>query len=33
MELVKKVTGETLNPQYFINYVREKFSYVYGIKS
>ncbi len=33
MELVKKVTGEALNPQYFINYVKEKFSYIYGIKS
>ncbi|MDK2838605.1 MAG: carboxypeptidase Taq [Thermosipho sp. (in: thermotogales)] len=29
MELIKMVTGETLNPQYFIDYVSEKYKEVY----
>ena len=29
IELVKMVTGEQLNPKYFINYVKEKFEKVY----
>ncbi len=31
-ELVEKVTGESLNPDYFINYVNNKFSTIYGLK-
>jgi carboxypeptidase Taq len=28
-ELVKKVTGENLNPDYFLNYIKEKYQIVY----
>ena len=31
-ELVEKATGEPLNPDYFIKYVNDKFSKVYGLK-
>jgi len=31
-ELVEKVTGEKLNSQYFIDYIKEKYSAIYGIK-
>ncbi len=31
-ELVKKVTGEPLNPKYFLNYIKSKYSKIYGIK-
>jgi carboxypeptidase Taq len=30
-ELLKKVTGETLNPKYFVDYIKEKFSAIYGL--
>ncbi|MDY6894755.1 MAG: carboxypeptidase M32, partial [Thermotogota bacterium] len=30
-ELLKKVTGETLNPKYFVEYIKEKFSAIYGL--
>ncbi|RKX76971.1 MAG: carboxypeptidase M32 [Spirochaetes bacterium] len=30
-ELVKRVTGEELNPDYFIKYLKEKYSEVYGL--
>ncbi|UCE14365.1 MAG: carboxypeptidase M32 [Candidatus Heimdallarchaeota archaeon] len=29
-ELVKKITGETINPKYFIKYLEEKYSKIYG---
>ncbi len=29
-ELVKNITGENLNPQYFINYLQEKYGTLYG---
>ena len=28
-EIIKQVTGETLNPKYFIEYIRNKFSKIY----
>ncbi|KKR62893.1 hypothetical protein A2361_02240 [Candidatus Woesebacteria bacterium RIFOXYB1_FULL_40_26] len=31
-ELVKKVTGEALNPKYFLNYIKDKYSKIYGVK-
>ncbi|MEW6070455.1 MAG: carboxypeptidase M32, partial [Candidatus Thermoplasmatota archaeon] len=31
-ELTKKVTGETLNPEYFIKYLKNKFGPLYGIE-
>lgn len=31
-DLVKHVTGEELNPQYFIRYLQEKFGPIYGVK-
>ena len=31
-ELVKKVTGEDLNPKYFLTYIKEKYSKIYGVK-
>jgi len=31
LELIKKVTGESLNPNYFIEYLEKKFYPVYGI--
>lgn len=30
-ELIKKVTGENLNPDYFIKYIKEKFYPIYGV--
>lgn len=30
-ELVQKVTGEKLNPQYFIDYIREKYNSIYNL--
>jgi carboxypeptidase Taq len=30
-ELVKKVTGESLNPQYFVNYLNEKYTKIYSL--
>ncbi|MFX1513771.1 MAG: carboxypeptidase M32, partial [Promethearchaeota archaeon] len=30
LDLIKHVTGEELNPQYFINYLTEKYSQLYG---
>ncbi|MFX1248896.1 MAG: carboxypeptidase M32 [Promethearchaeota archaeon] len=29
-ELIKKITGEEINPKYFINYLEEKYSKLYG---
>ncbi len=31
-ELTKRLTGEPLNEDYFINYLREKYSPIYGVK-
>lgn len=31
-ELVKKITGEELNPKYFLNYIKEKYSKIYSVK-
>ena len=31
-ELVKKVTGEKLDPKYFVDYLKEKYSRVYAVK-
>lgn len=31
-ELVRKVTGERLNPKYFLNYIKNKYSKIYGVK-
>jgi carboxypeptidase Taq len=30
-EIVKRVTGEELNPDYFIRYIKEKYSKIYGL--
>ena len=30
-ELIKKITGEEIKPKYFIEYLNEKFSKIYGI--
>ncbi len=30
LDLIKHVTGEELNPQYFLNYLTEKYSKIYG---
>jgi carboxypeptidase Taq len=30
-ELLKKATGETLNPKYFVDYIKEKFSEIYQL--
>ncbi len=30
-ELIKKITGENLNPEYFINYVQDKYYPIYGL--
>ncbi|MDI6917343.1 MAG: carboxypeptidase M32 [Thermoplasmatales archaeon] len=30
-ELTKKITGETLNPEHFIKYLKEKFGLIYGV--
>ena len=30
-ELIKKITGEDINPKYFIEYLDEKFSKIYGV--
>jgi carboxypeptidase Taq len=30
-ELLLKVTGETFNPQYYIDYLKEKYSRLFGI--
>ncbi|MCL5783968.1 MAG: carboxypeptidase M32 [Patescibacteria group bacterium] len=32
-ELVKKVTGENLNPQYFLDYINKKYSQIYNFSS
>ncbi len=32
-ELARKVTGEELNPEYFVRYANEKFGAVYGLKA
>jgi carboxypeptidase Taq len=32
LDLIKEVTGETLNPKYFIDYLKEKYSQLYGLK-
>ena len=29
-ELIKKITGEEVTPKYFIEYLNEKFSKIYG---
>lgn len=31
-ELAKKVTGETLNPKYFLEYIKKKYSEIYKLK-
>jgi carboxypeptidase Taq len=31
-ELIKKATGEKLNPDYYCDYLEEKFSKIYNIK-
>lgn len=31
-ELVKKITDEELNPKYFLNYIKEKYSKIYSVK-
>jgi len=31
-DLVKKITGETLNPEYFIKYLKEKFGLIYNVR-
>jgi carboxypeptidase Taq len=31
LDLLKKITGEDLNPDYFVNYLEKKFYFVYGI--
>ena len=30
-EIIKKVTGEELNPKYYIDYLKEKYSKIYEI--
>jgi carboxypeptidase Taq len=30
-DLIKRVTGETLNPDYFMNYIKQKYYPIYGI--
>jgi carboxypeptidase Taq len=30
-DLIKKVSGEDLNPMYFINYIEKKFYPIYGL--
>jgi carboxypeptidase Taq len=30
-DLMKRITGEELNPAYFVRYVKEKFGAIYGI--
>ncbi|MHA1331268.1 MAG: carboxypeptidase M32, partial [Candidatus Hodarchaeales archaeon] len=30
-ELIKRITGEEINPKYFIEYIQEKYSKIYGI--
>lgn len=30
-EIIKRVTGEELNPNYFINYIKEKYSKIYDV--
>ena len=30
-EIIKKVTGEELNPKYYIEYLKEKYSKIYKI--
>ena len=30
-EIIKKVTGEELNPKYYIDYLKEKYSKIYKI--
>lgn len=31
-EIIKEITGEELNPKYYIDYLKEKYSKIYGIK-
>lgn len=31
-EIIKEITGEELNPKYYIDYLKEKYSRIYGIK-
>lgn len=31
-ELIKKVTGEELNPKYFLDYIKDKYSKIYEVK-
>ena len=31
-EIIKKVTGEELNPKYYIDYLKEKYSKIYKIQ-
>ncbi|MBU4255972.1 MAG: carboxypeptidase M32, partial [Candidatus Thermoplasmatota archaeon] len=31
-DLVKKITGEALNPDYFIKYLKEKFGLIYDMR-
>lgn len=31
-ELIKKITGEALNPKYFLDYIKEKYSKIYNFK-
>lgn len=31
-DLVKKITGEALNPEYFIKYLKEKFGLIYNVR-
>ena len=30
-EIIKEVTGEELNPQYYIEYLKEKYGKIYGV--
>jgi len=30
IELIRKITGEEINPKYFIDYLEEKYSKIYG---